>query len=409
MLRYYKHIFFILLLTTITIGSYCRPAAAASAGGPDEERLISSLQTDTDKISAERTSKIRDGKRRSSSGYKRWKRTLPFWPRKCWLLLELGIFITIGVIAAQILEVSGAVKYLAVLAWPVTRLGGLGKETGPAFLMAFQSGAVANGMLVSSRNDGSIDNRQLYTSVLVVSCLSLFAHLPTYVGPLLGVIKAEATIALFSVRFAAIIVEIVAVLLISNLLLRPWLAGRATQSSPVQDPAGTEAAQNIIDRGLSRHANRMKTGFWLQVWRRSRRTLKRLLIFLIPSYACMALLEFYGFFSWLTDAVPGLFTLSFLPPQAMVIIPSQAMSLYTGATLAGGFLDDGTLSSWQVVLILLAGSIITAPVRTFKHALPTYIAILGPRPGLTMAICAQVLRSIFLLICTVALWVLWRG
>ncbi len=33
----------------------------------------------------------------SKSAYSSWKRRLPFWPRKLYLLLELGVFITLGV------------------------------------------------------------------------------------------------------------------------------------------------------------------------------------------------------------------------------------------------------------------------------------------------------------------------
>jgi hypothetical protein len=50
---------------------------------------------------------------------------------------------------------------------------------------------------------------------------------------------------------------------------------------------------------------------------------------------------------------------------------------------------------------------VTAPVRTLKHALPTYIAVLGPRPGAFMAVSAQVLRMMFLLICTCILMMYW--
>jgi len=121
----------------------------------------------------------------------------------------------------------------------------------------------------------------------------------------------------------------------------------------------------------------------------------------------MAGLEYWGFFTWLMEAVPGLFKLSFLPPQSTVIIPAQAVSLYNGAIAAANFLDAGTLTARQAVLVILIGSMLTAPIRTLKHALPTYVAVLGPRPGLIMAVSAQVLRISFMIPCTVIMWYVW--
>ena len=354
-------------------------------------------------------SSVRSKPRRpsSSSAWKKWKRRLPFWTRKGVLILELSIFIAIGVVLAQVLEVSGIVRYLAVIAWPVTALGKLHKETSPAFLMAFQSGAIANSMLVSSRGDGSINGRELYTSVLVVSCLSLFAHLPTYVLPIGMLLGMQATMALFGVRFVAIVLEIVLVLTMSRFVIRPWLIRRVGTIDTGVTPEELAAAQQSKLKAEQRLARR--GSFWRTVWKRSHRTLKRLLLYLIPTYAAMAVLEYTGFFRWLATAIPGLFQFSFLPPESAAIIPAQAMSLYNGATVAASCVDSDAITMEQAVLTILIGSMVTAPIRTLKHALPTYLAVLGPRAGLIMAISAQVLRIFFMAVCTVALWIFWNG
>ncbi|MBW8016156.1 MAG: nucleoside recognition protein [Planctomycetes bacterium] len=334
-------------------------------------------------------------KKSKKFSYKRWKRRLPFWPRKTYILVELIIYISLGVLLAQILEVSGLIKYFAILAWPVTKLGNLGQASGPAFIAAFQSGAVANSMLVASTDRGLLNKRQLYSSVFIVSCLSLFAHLPTYVIPIGSVFGMKATAMLFGVRFAAIFFEIIFILLVSKFVVRSW-ADRKYPAAAIESPSDARASR------------KRKKGFWETVWSRSRRTLKRLIIFLLPTFVIMVIAEYFGFFKWLSDAVPSLFTLSFLPPQATVIIPAQAMSLYNGAIAAANFLDDGSLTAKQAVLIILIGSLITAPIRTVKHALPTYVAVLGPKAGVVMAVSAQVLRSIFLIIFIVLMWSIWK-
>ncbi|MBW2186633.1 MAG: nucleoside recognition protein, partial [Deltaproteobacteria bacterium] len=250
---------------------------------------------------------------KSSSDYTKWKRHLPFWPRKSLMLLELVLFISAGVLIGQMLEVSGCVKLLSVLTLPLTGLGKLSREAGPAFLMAFQSGAIANSMLVSQRDSGQLDNRELYTSVYVVSALSLFAHLPTFVVPIGIAFGWEATIALFGVRFAAIALQIMLTLLISRFVISRLNIGQQRSISEQITP--------VLE------SRRKKGKFWPTIWKRSRKTLTRLIIYLIPTFILMAGLEYYGAFKWLADEMPQLFTFSFLPPQSLVVIPAQALSL----------------------------------------------------------------------------------
>ena len=393
-----------LLLCATGMGADAPAAGRSSGMGATETKAATSKDKQTPKDVGSHAKQTKRVKRKSSP-YSKWKRTLSFWPRKAYLLAELGLFIIIGVLIAQMLEVSGAVKYLAWVTWPVIKLGRLGDAASPALLMSVQSGAVANGMLVSSRDQGQLNRRQLYSAVLVVSCLSLFAHLPTYVIPIGSVLGPEATIALFSVRFAAIFIEIVAILLVSNLVVYRWTDVRGHRAVTVSGPVGEKADAQTIREDFEKH--RKKRGFWSTVWARSWSTVRRLLIYLIPTYAIMAALEYHGAFKWLAAKMPGLFSFDFLPPESTIIIPAQAMSLYTGAIAAANFIDSGDITHKQAVLVILVGSLVTSPVRTLKHAMPTYVAVLGPKAGPVMAITAQVLRSIFLAMCAVVMWFVW--
>ncbi|WP_235606810.1 nucleoside recognition protein [Syntrophotalea acetylenivorans] len=337
--------------------------------------------------------------RENPSAYRSWKRQLPFWPRKTVLLIELAFMITIGILIGQVLEVAGWIGVLSVLAWPLIRLGRLPKAAGPAFIMAFQSGAVANSMLVTYRDEGTLNNRHLYTSVLVVSCLSLFAHLPTFIVPLGFAFGWMATGALFGVRFAAIALEIILVLIVSSWLSRRWSENRTDFNVPAQT-----AVIEGVRSGRPAFASRE---FWRKVWKRSQRTLRRLLLYVVPTFVVMALLEQFQAFDFLAAWLPGLFKPSFLPPQSVAIIPAQAVNMYNGAIAAANFIDAGNLTTKQAVTTILLGSVITAPIRTLRHALPTYLATLGARPGTVMAFSAQALRVLFVLLCTWVMVLVW--
>lgn len=373
--------------------------------------------------------------REDRSAYLRWKIGLNPWLRRGVMLVELVFFIAVGIFVGQVLEVSGLVRYLAVVTWPFTRLGWLSKEAGPAFLMAFQSGAIANTMLVSARDGGHLNRRQLYTSVLVVSCLSLFAHLPTYIPAVAVAFGPEGATALFAVRFGAIFAEILLVLAVSGLVVRRGtdqpaavLAGMGVSVPLPGSPApadvgggsarpadasatatGAEAPEGPTTQGRRcSHGRPAGRGFWSTVWSRSRRTLLRLLMYVVPTVAAMAVLDELGFFRWLGNAMPWLFQLSFLPPQSSVIIPAQAANLYNGAVAAATFLDENVITVRQAVLVMLVGTVLTAPIRTLRHALPTYMAVLGARAGLALAVMAQVLRIAFLILGIWVLMMVWK-
>ncbi|MHC4885779.1 MAG: nucleoside recognition protein, partial [Planctomycetota bacterium] len=268
------------------------------------------------------------------SGYTSWKRRLPFWPRKLAIFLELGLLIAIGVIAGQALEMTGILNRLSIIAWPLLKLGALPRQAGMAFIMSFQSGRIANTMLVSYRDEGAIDNRELYTSVLIVSCFSLFAHLPTFVIPFGASLGWEAAIAFFAVRLVSISVEIVLVLTASRWLIRPWFESRFGSKSCEQEGSDVGEGREFKEKVS-------ESPFHRRLWKRSRRTLLRLLFYMVPTFVLMAGLEYAEAFKWLARELPGLFAWSFLPSQAPFVVAAQAVNLYNGAMAAANFVDMG--------------------------------------------------------------------
>jgi cobalamin biosynthesis Co2+ chelatase CbiK len=330
------------------------------------------------------------------SAFDRWKRRLPFWPRKAVLFLQLALVVTAGVFVGQLLEQLNLVRVFSLLARPLTTLGRLPEVTAPPFFFAFQSGAVANGMLVNLRDNGVLDARALFSSVFVVSSLSLFAHLPTYIVPLGMAFGWAATGALFGVRLTAIALQLTAVLLTARFLARRSAAAARTAAAA---PAAAPAPAGSVPA---------RTAVWPRVWRGSWRTVRRLLIYLLPTFVLTAWIESSGFFTWLTAQAPGLFRVGGLPAESAAVIGAQAVNLYNGAILAATYVDAGAVTTRQAILILLAGTMLTAPIRTLKHSMSTYIAVLGVRPGVTMAVATQLSRSLFLLPCTVALALIWR-
>jgi hypothetical protein len=55
-------------------------------------------------------------------------------------------------------------------------------------------------------------------------------------------------------------------------------------------------------------------------------------------------------------------------------------------------LDAGTLSVFQVVIALLAGNIIAAPVCALRHQMPYYMGIFTPGLGICLMLVSQGVR-----------------
>jgi hypothetical protein len=337
---------------------------------------------------------IKNKPRSSKSSWDRYKMKLPFWPRKAVIFLELGIIIILGIFIGQILEELGIIKALGFLTWPISFLGKLPQSTSPAFLFALQSGAIANSMLVAQRDNNQITNRELYTSVFVVSSISLLAHLPTFVVPMGMAFGWKAAGAFFSVRLAAIAVQVVTILLVSQFI---FLKRSQTNSIITQPSKDTQPQRKWS-----------VSEFFKKVWKKSNKSIKRLLMYLLPTFFATAILEQSGFFEWIGKYISTIPIINIFPAQASVIIAAQAINLYNGAIMAASFIDSNAITVRDAVLILLTGSLITAPIRTLKHSIGSYITILGARPGIIMAISTQFTRCLFLLFATIICAFIWR-
>jgi hypothetical protein len=350
--------------------------------------------------SGEHSKSLLDHKPKGSvSSWDRYKMKLSFWPRKAATFLELGLVIIFGIFIGQILEEIGIIKFLGFITWPISKLGRLPHTTSPAFIFALQSGAIANSMLVTQRDNGQLTKRELYTSVFVVSSVSLIAHLPTFIVPIGMAFGWKAATFYFGVRFSAIVVQVASILFVSS----TFIYNKNDVRIPVSIP-DEEVSAKLHKKIISEKS----TQFFKRVWKKSEKSILRLLMYLLPTFFVTALLEKSGFFEWLGVAIANVPLINWLPAQAAAVIAAQAINLYNGAIMAASFVDSGAISIRDSILILLTGTLVTAPIRTLKHSLGSYVAILGARPGMIMAFATQLTRSFFLLLFIIGCALIWR-
>ena len=293
-----------------------------------------------------------------------------FWP-----LSRLMLFITIGLLVGQIIEVSGWIKQMAVLARPLFRFGHLGDHCSAAFTTAFFSGVSANAMLLDFFKEGHITRRQLFLSNFINQLPAFFLHLPTtffIVIPLTG----WAGALYFLITFLAVVLRTVSFLMYGRLML------------PLPVIGDSDAAENTPAREKKTYSD-----IWNRVKSRLPRRITRITVYVVPIYTLVFVLNAMGLFVTLRETLAGYVVTSFMPVESLsVIILSFAAEFTSGFAAAGALLEAGVLTVKQTVVALLIGNILAFPVRALRHQLPRYIGIFSPKMGTQILIMGQGFR-----------------
>jgi hypothetical protein len=295
--------------------------------------------------------------------------------RLLWPLTRLMMFIAIGLLVGQIIEVSGWIKQMAVLARPLFRFGHLGDHCSAAFTTAFFSGVSANAMLLDFFKEGHITRRQLFLSNFINQLPAFFLHLPTtffIVIPLTG----WAGALYFLITFLAVVLRTVLFLVYGRLML----------PSPMIDDSG------VTENTPARKKNTL-SHIWNRVKSRLPRRIVRITVYVVPIYTLVFVLNAMGLFVKLREALAGYVVTSFMPMESLsVIILSFAAEFTSGFAAAGALLEAGVLTIKQTVLALLIGNILAFPVRALRHQLPRYIGIFSPKLGTQLLLMGQGFR-----------------
>ena len=300
-------------------------------------------------------------------------------------LLRIVLYIGLGLLLGQLLEGSGYTAKVGRLVRPLVRWARLPVESGLSFVAAFVSGITANSMLYTAWQEGRIDRRALILSNLLNSSLPIFLiHLPTtffIVTSLVG----RAGVAYLGLTLAAALLRLGAVA----------LAGRVFLSG-CPDPCLLEPRDKEPWRAI-----------WAATWPKFRGRLSRVILLIVPIYLAVSLSARLGFFSWLERAAAGLAVSSILPVESMGVVVFALMAEFTsGFAAAGALLESGQLAYKEVVLALMVGAMLAAPIRAFRHQLSHYLAIFPPGLALMLIVVSQSVRVVSLLVVTLLfVWV----
>jgi hypothetical protein len=299
-------------------------------------------------------------------------------------LLRLICFISLGLVAGQVIESTGWTRYLAKVAGPLFRFAGLGDRCSAAFTTAFVSGVASNSMLYGFYKDGSISRRQLFMANLLNQFPAYFLHLPTtffIVIPLVG----KAGLIYFGLTFSALVLRSAFLVILGHLTLNGEKAGATDVEGKEPVAKGWQAVKEGIRK---RFPKRMAT---IATW-------------VIPIYVAIFFVHGLGFFDFMNDALAHLAISKLMPVESLsVVVLGFTAEFSSGFAAAGALLDAGVLTVKQTALALIIGNIIAFPIRAVRHQLPRYAGIFSPVMGTQILLVGQFMR-VFSLMATGVLY-----
>lgn len=332
-----------------------------------------------------------------------WTDGAALWHSLLWPLLRLLLGLAFGLLVANVLEALNWTRGLARLAAPLARAAHMPPVAGAAFALAFVSPASANALLAGRRDAGDLSSGELMLANLFNSLPAYLVHTPTIFLLTWPVLGFPAAVYVGLTLLAAVARTAFTVLLGRVLLPAPGPGGMAAPRAPAPEPPQRAARPGPARRGAG--------GALEKAWRRFRRRLPRLVGFTVPVYVLMYALQRLGAFAALEAWLAGhMDWLAFLKPQAVgIIVLHFAAELGAALGAAGSLLEAGGLSARDVVLALLAGNILSTPVRAIRHQFPAYAGFFRPAEALRLILANQTLRAASMALMTWAYYLCTRS
>ena len=162
-----------------------------------------------------------------------------------WPLLRLLIYMGVGLLVGQAIESLGWAAKLGGWAAPLLRWGHLHKESGASFTAAFFSGILANTMLVTLYQEGTISRREMTITYLFNNGLPVYLlHLPTTFFIILPLTR-QAGLIYLGLTLAAAVLRSVALLVYSRLRLPADYGRRGRGCDPGSQKKGKIGPGNL--------------------------------------------------------------------------------------------------------------------------------------------------------------------
>ncbi|WP_224448155.1 nucleoside recognition protein [Haloprofundus salilacus] len=293
----------------------------------------------------------------------------------------ITVAIGVGVFLANLAVAFGAVRYITVLAYPLTKPANLPREVGTAILTTTASTTAGYGMLAEFRDSGMLDDRATLVAVTINTFFGFVQHIFTFYAPVL--------IPILGLRVGLMYVGARAAIAL-GITLVGILAGALLLSERNVNPASAPDDVDAPDRETQSTDEKLRDAA-RSTWKQLRRIVPRLAVV----YALVTLLVETNSLQALTSVADPLATLVGLPGAAVPVIAVFAFDTTTGAVTIAP--QIGTVfTPRQAVATMLLGGIVSFAVSTFKRSIPFQYGIWGASFGSKVVVVNTTLKIVFI-------------
>jgi hypothetical protein len=220
-------------------------------------------------------------------------------------------------------------------------------------------------MLSDGLSEKMISEREVIVTTVISSFPSILSHLFTYfvpvVIPILGLTTGSIYVGM--VGFAAFLKTCFGIF-----LARLWLK-ETFSSKPLLSTNHDSAPVKHKKQALNKSA------------KGTYKMLKRIVPTMFITLFLVSVAVELNFFESVSTILKPLTNILGLKSVVVLISATEVVNTYSGLILAGSLLDKGLITTKEVLIALLLGSVVSFSARFVKHSLPLHVSLFGPKLG----------------------------
>ncbi|ACN14373.1 hypothetical protein HRM2_12610 [Desulforapulum autotrophicum HRM2] len=291
------------------------------------------------------------------------------------IVLPMGGVMFLSLFGIEFFMQMGLMKHLKPLGKPIAGFANLPSESAVSFLAAIGSMIAAHTMAAGFHADQRLTDRELILTGVLNTVPFHFKETLTFqlpvILPLLGLKLCLVYITAF---WLTGFIKIGFVVLGGRFFISKRKQTRDAFSTFECDPLDPGCGPRPWKRLVS------------DTWNTRKKMFSRMMTTLTAVTLAIQLLTNFGMLKWFEQIIIPMTALFDLPPGVVGPISTYVFSPTVGITYMSNLLNQGTVTPFQAIVALLAGSLLMIPVTRLRRTLPRYTSIYGIRNG--FSICA---------------------
>ena len=271
--------------------------------------------------------------------------------------IKISIIVLTTVFIVNYIMNTGVMKKLSNLLSPILRKLRINPLSISSILTCFFSPTVGYSILAEGLKENKINEKEIIGTSLANSFPSVLSHTFTFFIPVVVPILGWTGILYVLIRLGVALTKTIIGFVYLSIISKDY-------SFEVPD----------INK-LDKKENAKKS------FKSTLRFAKRLIPILFFMMTLVIYLSKVGFFDYVERFVKPITNLLNLNPNVGILALTEIMNVQAAIVMAGGFLNEGILSSKEVLIGLIIGNVLTFSTRYVKHSLPLHVSLFGAKLG----------------------------